>query len=62
MAGTLFSVTWRRWRAVDFSRALYLDQSNVMYALPKVSSDMAGFVKPFSMLVRISQLTSYCAV
>ncbi|KAK8395467.1 hypothetical protein O3P69_006259 [Scylla paramamosain] len=51
LGGTLFSVTWRRWLAVDFSTALYLDQSNVIYARPEVTSDMTAFVKPYTLLV-----------
>ncbi|XP_063878096.1 glutamate receptor ionotropic, kainate glr-3-like [Scylla paramamosain] len=51
MTGSLFSVTWRRWQAVDFTPALYVDHTNMVYARPEVSSDMAGFIKPYTLLV-----------
>ncbi|KAK8392384.1 hypothetical protein O3P69_014622 [Scylla paramamosain] len=49
MGGTMFSVTWRRWQSVDFTVPLYLDQSNVMYMRPEVSSDVGGFIKPYTL-------------
>ncbi|KAK4319598.1 hypothetical protein Pmani_009488 [Petrolisthes manimaculis] len=48
MGGTIFSVTWIRSQYFDFSEMLMVDEFNVMTARPEVTSDLAGFVKPFS--------------
>ncbi|XP_063845421.1 glutamate receptor ionotropic, kainate glr-3-like [Scylla paramamosain] len=49
IGGTLFSVMWRRWIAVDFTVPLHIDQTNVFYTLPKITSDMLGFLKPYTL-------------
>ncbi|XP_063845423.1 glutamate receptor ionotropic, kainate glr-3-like [Scylla paramamosain] len=49
LGGTLFSVMWRRSAVVDFTFPLYIDQTNVFYTLPKVTSDMLGFIKPYTL-------------
>ncbi|KAK4311706.1 hypothetical protein Pmani_016807 [Petrolisthes manimaculis] len=44
----MFSVTSERWNSFDFSEPLLIDDFNVLNARPKVTSDLAGFIKPFS--------------
>ncbi|KAK8392353.1 hypothetical protein O3P69_014600 [Scylla paramamosain] len=55
VGGTMFSVTWRRSQSVDFSAPLYIDQSNVMYMKPEFTSDVGGFIKPYTLTELLSK-------
>ncbi|XP_063849717.1 glutamate receptor ionotropic, delta-1-like [Scylla paramamosain] len=51
-AGTLFTVSRERYGVIDFSEHIYLDEMTAAYVRPGVVPNMAGFVQPYTFLVR----------
>ncbi|XP_069163850.1 glutamate receptor ionotropic, kainate 2-like isoform X1 [Procambarus clarkii] len=44
-------ISWERASAVDMSIPLFHDQQVIAYSRPKLESDLAGFVKPFTPMI-----------
>lgn len=51
MTGTVLSQEAGRSSAVEFSVPLYMDAQRIIYKSPVLSSDIAGFIKPYTSLV-----------
>ncbi|XP_063600697.1 glutamate receptor ionotropic, kainate glr-3-like [Penaeus indicus] len=51
MTGTVLSQEAGRSEAVDFSIPLYMDAQKIIYKSPVLTSDIAGFIKPYSGLM-----------
>lgn len=56
-AGTLFTVSEERFGVLDFSEHIYLDEMTAAYVRPGIVPNMAGFVHPYTFLVRGSTET-----
>ena len=56
MSGVVITHDISRHHAVDFSIPLYNDAQAIIYTTPKLESDIAGFVKPFTTTVRILRM------
>lgn len=48
------SVSYLRSQAVDFSEFLIVDEHRLVFRRPTPEADVAAFVKPFTMTVRIN--------
>ncbi|XP_076034764.1 glutamate receptor ionotropic, kainate glr-3-like [Oratosquilla oratoria] len=46
-----FGVTWDRYQVADFSKVVHVTEHFIVYTRPGFESDMAGFIKPFPLLV-----------
>nr|XP_053646629.1 uncharacterized protein LOC128698435 [Cherax quadricarinatus] len=66
MSGVVFSVDEMRNTAVDFSVPLYMNEFVLQYRRPKLTSDIAGFVKPYTIeiwvLVLATLLAMFCVI
>lgn len=51
MTGTVLSQEAERFDAVEFSVPLYMDAQRLIYKSPVLTSDIAGFIKPYTGLV-----------
>ncbi|MPC53972.1 hypothetical protein E2C01_047877 [Portunus trituberculatus] len=52
MSGTPMTVSDERLIAMDPSVHLYMDIQTLIYKRPRIDSDLMGFVRPFTLLVR----------
>ena len=42
-----------RYKVMDFSSPLFMDETTVMYKRPRPKADMMGFIKPYTPLVSL---------
>ncbi|XP_042234601.1 glutamate receptor 4-like [Homarus americanus] len=62
MTAVLMSISHPRIPVADFSEPLFLDNSNIINARPMLTSDLAGFVKPYSYGIWLLVLLSFLVV
>lgn len=65
MSAVVYSVTDKRKQAVDFSEPVHVDELTIGYLRPVLESDMAGFVKPYTLSmwgVLLAAILIACAV
>ena len=53
VALTVFTVTKVRTEGADFTYPLFVDQQAILWVLPEVEPDLAGFVHPYTYDVSI---------
>ncbi|KAK7024565.1 hypothetical protein SK128_003406 [Halocaridina rubra] len=53
MSATVYMVTESRSTAIDFSEGVYMGEQTISYVRPTLTSDIAGFVKPYVPGVRL---------
>ncbi|KAG7164985.1 glutamate receptor 2-like [Homarus americanus] len=62
MSGVVFSQQYNRAKAVDFSEPLHMNDQAVAYKRPQPEPDIAGFMRPYTRLIWITQLVTLFVV